>query len=169
MRIVLLSGVIFGIILQRARVNTFDTIGGFAMLRDFTVPKVILTAIAVSAVLLYAEVLMGVAGFHLKPLMLGGVVVGGILFGIGMAVLGYCPGTLIVSTGEGALDALIGTVVGIATGALFAGVYPAIRSVLGPDFGKIQLLPRSPLGAGFVVFLTAAVFILVARKLDSLD
>jgi uncharacterized protein len=168
MKIIIL-GIIFGVILQRSRVNTFDRIGGFAMLKDFTVPKIMLTAIAVSVVLLFVEVKLGMAGLHVKPLVIGGVVGGGILFGIGMAVLGYCPGTLIVSTGEGALDALIGIIVGVGTGALFAAMFPHIRDFLGPNLGKIQLLPDSTIWGGLTVVIFSILLILLARKLDSLE
>ena len=166
---IILLGIVFGVILQRSRVNTFDRIGGFAMLKDFTVPKIMLTAIAVSVVLLFAEVKLGMAGLHVKPLVIGGVVGGGILFGIGMAILGYCPGTLIVSTGEGAVDALIGLIAGIATGAFFVAIFPRIRHLLGPNLGKIQLLPDSAVLSGIIVVLFAALLIMLARKLDTLD
>ena len=48
--------------------------------------------------------------------MLGGIAIGGIVFGTGMAILGYCPGTLPVSLGEGSVDALISII-----GARMAG------------------------------------------------
>ncbi len=166
---IIILGILFGIILQRSRVNTFDKIGGFAMLKDFTVPKIMLIAIAVSAILLFIEIKLGIAAFHIKPLIVGGVIGGGILFGIGMAILGYCPGTLIVSTGEGALDALIGLVIGIITGAIFVWVYPALRPILGPNLGKQQLLPASLFGGAVVVVIFAVLLVFLAGKLDALD
>ncbi len=166
---IIILGIVFGVILQRSRVNTFDRIGGFAMLKDFTVPKVMLTAIAVSIVLLFIEVKLGVAGFHIKPLAIGGIIGGGVLFGMGMAILGYCPGTLIVSTGEGALDAFIGLIIGIVTGTFFVVIFPHIRPFLGPNLGKIQLLSSSiPWGTVTVVVISFLLFWL-ARKLDTLD
>src|SRR4030042_6594387 len=109
-------GILFGWILQRSRVNTCNKIGGFAMLKDFTVLKLLLTAIGVGSVLLFIEIQLGLASLHVKPFNLTGVLLGGIVFGMGMAILGYCPGTLIVSIGEGAVDALVGTLGGLAGG-----------------------------------------------------
>ncbi|NOY23150.1 MAG: YeeE/YedE family protein [Acidobacteria bacterium] len=166
---VIILGIVFGVILQRSRVNTFDRIGGFAMLKDFTVPKVMLTAIAVSIILLFIEVKLGMAGFHVKALAIGGIVGGGVLFGMGMAILGYCPGTLIVSTGEGALDALIGLIIGIVTGAFFVVVFPHILPFLGPNLGKIQLLPVSTPWKTVTVVVVAISLFWLARKLDTLD
>lgn len=166
---IILLGIAFGIILQRSRVNTFDRIGGFAMLRDFTVPKVMLTAIAVSSVLLFAETTAGLSQLHLKPLVIGGVVAGGVLFGVGMAILGYCPGTLIVSAGEGALDAVIALLVGVATGALYVVLFPTLKPLLGPNLGTIHLLPSGAVWGAVIVVVFAACLILLALALDGQD
>ncbi len=166
---IIIAGVLFGVILQRSRVNTFDRIGGFAMMQDWTVPKVMLTAIAVSMVLLFVETQLGWAAFHVKPFLAGGVIGGGIVFGIGMAILGYCPGTLIVSVGEGALDALVGTIAGLIAGVVFVVLFPSIRVPLGPNLGKVQLLPHALLWGGLTVLAVAALLIWAAVKLDSFE
>jgi hypothetical protein len=58
-------------------------------------------------------------------------VVGGLIFGIGFAVLGYCPGTISTAIGQGNLDALSGGLIGIILGAgLFAQLYPKIQKFL---------------------------------------
>lgn len=163
---VLLAGAAFGIILQRSRVNTFDSIGGFAMLKDFTVPKVMLTAIAVSSVLLFLEAQIGWASYHIKPFVTVGIVSGGILFGMGMALLGYCPGTLFISASEGSLDAVLGVVVGIVTGALYLVLFPAISPRLGPNLGKLQIHFDSAVVSGLVVVVFAAVLLAIAVALD---
>ena len=72
--------VILGIIrmiLQRSRVNTYNKIGGFAMLKDFTVAKILLTAIGVGSILLFLEIQMGLASLSVKPFDIGGVIFGG--------------------------------------------------------------------------------------------
>ena len=154
--LIAILGFAFGVILQRSRLNTFDVIGGFAMLEDWTVPKALLVAVGVGAVLLAVEVTLGWATWHVKPLLLGGVAVGGLVFGAGMAILGYCPGTLAVSLGEGALDAGVGVVGGILAGWLFTLAYPSLKGLLGPNFGKPALVQLSGSAAG--VLLIALVF-----------
>ena len=67
-------------------------------------------------VLVTGVVELGLASFHVKPLLMGGAVWGGLVFGFGMAVLGYCPGTMAISAGQGSLDALVGLV---GSGMLF--------------------------------------------------
>lgn len=149
--LILIFGFLFGAILQMARLNKYDTISGMARLEDFTVAKAILTAIGIGAVLLSIETGLGVASFHVKPLILTGIILGGFIFGVGMAILGYCPGTMAVSLGEGSLDALVGIIGGIVSGIVYTLVEPSIRPVLGPDLGKVSL--QSALGFGAVFYI----------------
>ncbi|NIA29237.1 MAG: YeeE/YedE family protein [Actinobacteria bacterium] len=163
---VIILGFLFGIILQRSRVNTFDKIGGFAMLKDFTVPKILLASIATSAILLLIEMQFGAANLHVKPFILGGIIVGGILFGIGMAILGYCPGTLIVSIGEGRLDAVIGTIFGLIAGWIYILIFPGIKSLLGPNLGKINLYSGNAVVTFLIVIVYSALLLYLAFFLD---
>ena len=155
-------GFLFGAILQYAKLNRFDTISGLAMLKNFAVIKAILVAIGVGAILISIEIGLGFASYHTKPLILGGIMMGGLIFGTGMAILGYCPGTLPISLGEGSLDALIGILGGLVAGFLYTILLPSIHGILGPDFGNITL--RSSLAGNttlffILVFLIAAIFI----------
>ena len=106
----IILGFLFGAILQYAKLNRYNVISGMATLENFAVAKAIAVAIGVGAVIIAIEVGLGFATYHIKPLLLGGIAIGGIIFGVGMAILGYCPGTLPVSLGEGSVDALIGII-----------------------------------------------------------
>lgn len=149
--LILISGFFFGAILQLARLNKYDTISGMARLEDYTVAKAILTAIGIGAVLISIETGLGVASFHVKPLILIGLSVGGLIFGAGMAILGYCPGTMAVSLGEGSLDALIGIAGGIAGGIVYTLTEPSLAPYLGPDLGNVTL--QSTLGYGAIFYI----------------
>ena len=88
----LLTGIVFGVLLQKGRVAKFDVIVGQLLLRDHTVVKIMATAVIVGSIGVHALVAGGLATLHVKPALLGGLVLGGVLFGLGMAILGYCPG-----------------------------------------------------------------------------
>ena len=103
---ILVLGFLFGSILQYAKLNRYNVISGMATLENLAVAKAIAVAIGVGIIIIAVEIGLGYASYHLKPLILGGIVLGGLLFGVGMAILGYCPGTLSVSLGEGSIDAL---------------------------------------------------------------
>ncbi len=135
----LILGFIFGAILQYARLNKFNTISGMAILKDYTVAKAIAVAIGVGMILINTEIALGWATYHIKPFMLVGVMSGGLIFGAGMAILGYCPGTMAISLGEGSIDALLGIIGGLTGGLVYTLVLPNIASLRGPDLGKISL------------------------------
>ncbi len=136
---ILLFGFLFGGILQFARLNKFNTISGMATLDDLTVAKAIAAAIGVGAIIISVEIGLGLASYHVKPFILGGIVLGGLIFGAGMAILGYCPGTLAVSLGEGSVDALTGIIGGLLGGLVYTLSFPFLQGILGPDLGKISL------------------------------
>ena len=137
--VTLLLGFLFGAILQYSKLNRYNVISGMATLENFAVAKAIAVAIGVGAVIIAIEIGLGFATYHIKPLLLGGIAIGGIVFGTGMAILGYCPGTLAVSLGEGSVDAFIGITGGLAGGFIYTVVSPSVQSILGPDLGSISL------------------------------
>ncbi|MFK8058217.1 MAG: YeeE/YedE thiosulfate transporter family protein [Saprospiraceae bacterium] len=136
---ILILGMVFGAILQYARLNTFNTISGLATLDNFSVIKAISLAIGVGIMLLNIEIAFGFASFHVKPFFVGGLVAGGLIFGSGMAILGYCPGTLAISLGEGSIDAFVGIGGALLGGLAYTLALPVIEPFLGPDLGKVSL------------------------------
>ena len=154
--LILIFGFLFGALLQSAKLNKYNTISGMARLEDFTVAKAIAVAVGVGAILLSVEIGLGYASWHTKPILLAGIAVGGLIFGAGMAILGYCPGTLPISLGEGSVDALIGIIGGIVGGIVYTLIQPAIQGMLGPDLGKHTL--QSALGGGSLYYLLTFVF-----------
>jgi hypothetical protein len=167
--LILFLGFLFGAALQYSNLNRYNVISGMATLENYAVAKAIAVAIGVGAVLIAVEVAFGLASYHVKPFMLGGIAIGGIIFGSGMAILGYCPGTLPVSLGEGSLDALIGIAGGIVGGFVYTIAVPSIQRILGPDLGSISLYTL--MGQHhFIFFLVdislGAAFVWVAFWLD---
>ena len=154
--LILLFGFLFGALLQSAKLNKYNTISGMARLEDYTVAKAIAVAVGVGAILLSIEIGLGFASWHVKPLLLAGIGIGGLIFGAGMAILGYCPGTLPVSLGEGSMDALVGIVGGIVGGIVYPLIQPSIQGMLGPDLGKIAL--NSAVGGGALYYILVVVF-----------
>ena len=168
---ILILGFLFGAILQYANLNKFNVISGLALRENFAVPKAIALSIGIGVILLSIEISLGMASYHIKPFILGGLILGGLLFGAGMAVLGYCPGTLAVSLGEGSVDALVGIVGGLFGGAFYTIALPFIKPVLGPDFGAISL--NSLLGTNIIFFaatiITGLFFSFAAFYLHKID
>jgi uncharacterized membrane protein YedE/YeeE len=168
----LFYGFIFGVLLQSARLNRFDTISGMATLENFKVAKAIALAIGVGVILLNIVIGLGLASYHIKPFLVGGIVLGGLIFGSGMAILGYCPGTVMVSAGEGSLDAMVGILGGLAGGLAYTLALPSVSTFLGPNIGTWSLytaLGNSPLLFYPVMLLCGVVFIVAAFVIHRLD
>jgi uncharacterized membrane protein YedE/YeeE len=139
--LVFLIGVIFGGIVQYTRVDKFEKIAGFAMLKDTIVPKMLFLAVGLSSIAIYYMVDAGVAHLHIKPLILPGLIIGGILFGIAMAILGKCPGTGPVSIAEGRIDVLVGAIGGLFGGLFFTLFYDDLFKPLQGESLGISILP----------------------------
>jgi len=134
-------GIGFGFLLQRGGVTRFDVVIGQLLLRDFTVLKIMLSAVATGMVGVHALRAAGLATLSPKPGSVGATAIGGLIFGAGFALLGYCPGTLLGAIGQGSVDALFGAAGMLIGTALYAVAYPVLsRSVLKiGDFGRLTL------------------------------
>ncbi len=138
----LLLGICFGFLLQKGGVTTYDVIIGQLLLNDFTVVKIMLSAVLAGMIGVHLLRSMGLAQLHPKPGSFGSTVIGGLIFGVGFGILGYCPGTAAGAIGQGSLDALFGGVAGILIGAgLFAAIYPRIQAPIlsKGNFGEMTL------------------------------
>jgi uncharacterized membrane protein YedE/YeeE len=170
--ITLILGFLFGSLLLSARLNRFDTISGMATLENFKVAKAISLAIGAGVILINIEIGLGLGAYHIKPLLLMGIMLGGLIFGTGMAILGYCPGTVMVSAGEGSLDALIGVLGGLSGGLIYTLTLPTFSSSLGPNIGTFSLftaLGNSPMIFYPLMLLCGLGFIFAAFTIHRLD
>ena len=137
----LITGILFGFLLQKARVIRYDKQLGALRLIDMTIVKFMFSAVLVSMVGVYLLYDLGLVELSIKTTILGANIVGGLLFGIGWGMLGYCPGTSLGAVGEGRFDALWG-ILGMIVGAgIFAEFYPALQNTVYTwgDLGKITL------------------------------
>jgi hypothetical protein len=134
-------GLVFGFLLHRGGVTDFNVIVNFFRLKDLTVLKVMLTAIVVGGsgvALLHGQDL---AQFHIKPATMLAVGLGAALFGFGMVVYGYCPGTGLAAIAAGHIDALVGFLGMLVGGALYALSFDWVATNILPvgDLGKARL------------------------------
>ncbi|KAF0180219.1 MAG: hypothetical protein FD164_1889 [Nitrospirae bacterium] len=137
----LITGVLFGFLLQRGGVLRYERQIGALRLMDMTILKFMLSSIIVAMVGIYFLKDMGLVKLNLKPTILGAQIIGGLIFGLGWGVLGYCPGTQMGALGEGRWDALWGIMGMLLGAAIFAEVFPLMKaSVLTWGvYGKITL------------------------------
>jgi uncharacterized protein len=137
----LLTGIVFGFLLQKGRVLRYEKQLGALRLVDMAIIKFMMSAILVGMVGIYVLNDFGMEVLRLKPTILGANIVGGLLFGIGWALFGLCPGTAIGALGEGRWHAAFG-IVGMLVGAsIYATMHPwMLETVLTwGNYGKITV------------------------------
>ena len=124
----LLFGIVFGFLLQKGGVTRYDVIVGQLLLEDFTVVKIMLSAVLTGMIGVHVMKRLGWVRLNPKPGSWSQNVIGGLVFGAGFALLGYCPGTIAGAIGNGFLDALAGGLTGILLGSgIFAALYPRLK------------------------------------------
>lgn len=168
-----LTGLVFGFLLQRGGVTRYDVIVSQFLLRDHTVLKTMLTAIVVGSLGIYGMMHLGMLDhLHVKSATLLTNALGGAIFGVGMVVLGYCPGTGLAAIGQGSRDAIAGVIGMLFGAAIYAKAYPFVKERLEPVgaiAGKAaeQTLPAlTGLSPWVFVFGLGAVAFLLFRWLD---
>ncbi len=147
------TGLIFGFLLQKGRVIRYDMQISALRLQDMTIVKFMFSTILVAMIGVYLLKDLGLVKLSLKSTVLGGNIIGGLIFGIGWGILGYCPGTQLGALGEGRWDAIWG-ILGMHLGAgIFAEVYPFLkRTVLTwGDYGKITIPQALGINHWFVI------------------
>ena len=126
----LVIGMAFGAIIPLGGASTYPKLLGSLLLKDMDIIKLILMAIAVGTVGIYALDLVDMANMSIKPTYVVGIAIAGLIFGVGFAVAGYCPGTCIVASAEGKTDAIVTVLGGLAGALLYSIAYPAFRGLI---------------------------------------
>jgi uncharacterized membrane protein YedE/YeeE len=157
----LLFGVVFGFLLQKAGVAKYEVLMGQFFLTDFTVIKVVLTAIIVGMLGVFSLRVLGLVELQVKPTRYAANIAGGLLFGVGLGLLGYCPGTGVVALGQGSYDAIAG-ILGLMVGSYF---YAETSGYLSSTIQKIgnrgDIMLPDLLGMRVAVFLAVFVPLLI--------
>jgi hypothetical protein len=156
-----------GVLIQRVGASSPRMIVANLRLENLSIIKFMATTIAVGTVVAYLLSLWIPMHFDIKPTYVVGVVVGGLVFGAGFAIGGYCPGTCVVGMGEGRRDAFAALLGGVTGALVFTLVYTLIQNTLIKpfDFGKITLagvlhLPTLVVAIGLAAILLTAVTLL---------
>jgi uncharacterized membrane protein YedE/YeeE len=157
------TGVAFGFLLQQGRVLRFEKQVGALLFRDMTIFKFMLSAIIVGMVGINVLASMGVVPLSIKSTAVGANLIGGLIFGVGWAIVGYCPGTSLGAVGEGrwhAIFAIVGMLIGAA---IYAEVYPSLKeSVLTwGQHGKLTLPEYLGISRWLVIAGLSAAFVLL--------
>lgn len=164
----LITGVLFGFLLQKGRVIRYDKQLGALRLQDMTIVKFMVASVLVGMIGVYLLHDLGLAKLSVKSTILGGNIIGGLIFGLGWGLIGYCPGTSMGALGEGRWDAIWGIAGMLAGAALYAETYPLMKNTVltWGDLGKITIPQVLGINHWPVIIVFIAVAILLLRWLE---
>jgi uncharacterized membrane protein YedE/YeeE len=151
----------FGFALERAGFGSSRRLTAVFYFFDMAVVKVMFTAIVTAMAGLYllsAAGLLDLSALYVEPTNYAGAIIGGLVFGAGFVIGGYCPGTAIAACATGKLDAVafaIGMLGGVYLFAeLFSGVDAWARE---GAVGEVTLPALTGISMGWFVLLFVAI------------
>ncbi len=149
-------GIGFGFFLERAGFGSARKLAAQFYFKDLAVFKVMFTAIVTAMLgVYYLSVLgfMDLSLIYLTPTFLAPQLVGGLIFGVGFVVGGYCPGTACVAAATGRLDALV-FALGVFAGIFaFGEIYPIVSTFNdSTSLGQLTIPTAAHLPYGLIVF-----------------
>lgn len=162
----LAMGLVFGFALEKSRVFEPGIILGQMQLRNFTMLKVFLSAVATGLVVLAALNGFGFVSLSPKATLYAADVVGGLLLGVGISLAGGCPGTVLVQIGAGYRDAWSTLLGGIAGAMTFGYLEPVLHPWISGGPGKLTLNQFVGLPFWPVALAAAALLVVVLVLLE---
>lgn len=167
----IIFGIMFGFILQRVGALEYKNILKTLRLIDLRIAKFMFLTVGVSALGIFSLRALGMLNLQLIDFNLFGTLVGGLIFGVGFALTGYCPGTSIGAWAEGKKDAgyvILGGLFGVLGFTLVQG---SISSTLERfNYGRLMLGDLISLNHLILALIYAAAIVLivyVTQKLES--
>jgi len=157
----LLFGIAFGFLLHKAGVSDYNVLIGALRLTDLTVIRVIISAILVGSIAIYVLGTFGMVRPHTKPTHYASNIIGGLVFGVGFGLWGYCPGTGAAALGQGSWDAAWG-ILGMVIGSyVYALTTPKLKQLerIG-DRGKLIVPELIHINPGVFIIITSIIFVL---------
>jgi len=166
----LILGVGFGFSLNKAGLTRYHKIVNVFRLTDLAVLKFMMSGLVVSMIGLYGLRALGLVTFPTVPATyIVGNLVGGLIFGVGMAGAGFCPGTCAAGAGEGRLDYIVPGLLGFLTGAAIYGliypqVFPAINAIA--NYGNVVAAQLFNVNDWLLVVLFAVLSVVLFYLID---
>jgi thiosulfate/3-mercaptopyruvate sulfurtransferase len=154
----LLIGIAFGVVLERAGFGSSRRLSGIFYFRDMTVLKVMFTGVIVAMLgVTYAKAFGWVTmeNVYFLHTIYAAQIVGGLVFGVGFVMSGWCPGTGAVGLASGKIDAFVFLLGAMGGSILYNEVYPILAPIIQGDRGIIFAYDSLGISeASFAFFLT---------------
>jgi len=171
--IALLLGVGFGFCLERAGFGSARKLTAVFYLHDMAVVKVMFTAIVTAMVGLFTLSALGLLDFaelYVEPTNLAAQAIGGLVFGAGFMIGGYCPGTSIAAIATGRKDGIMFALGMLAGVMAYAELTPGVETWIADTAqGEMTLPSLTGVGMGWFVLALVAFLALAAWGMSYLE
>jgi len=164
-------GILFGFILQKAGALEYKNILKTLRLIDLRIAKFMFLSVGVSTIGVFSLRAMGFISLEIINFNILGTLAGGLIFGIGFAISGYCPGTCIGAWAEGKKDAafvILGGIFGVLGFTLVQGSIAPLLA--GFNSGEVMLgdyLSLNTLGLAAIYALAIGVIVSAADQIET--
>jgi len=160
-------GISFGYILYRVGALDYRNILNALILKDLSIPKFMLLSVSITSVGIFSLRQIGLVTLDVITANPLGNILGGLIFGIGFALAGYCPGTSIGAMGEGKKDArytVLGGLAGVFTYTVVQ--YYTGFSIAAFDIGKLSLADLIHLNPFSVAVIYSLALVMIVYLID---
>jgi uncharacterized protein len=171
--IALLLGVGFGFALERAGFGSARKLTAVFYLWDMAVVKVMFTAIVTTMTglfLLSAGGWMDLSELYIEPTSYPAQILGGLIFGAGFIVGGYCPGTSLSAAATGRKDGIL-FILGMLAGVMaYAEFTPGLEAwIKAGSQGELTLPTLTGIGMGWWVLVFVAFLVFAGWGMGQLE
>jgi hypothetical protein len=171
--IAVLLGFGFGFCLERAGFGSARKLTAVFYLFDMSVVKVMFTAIVTAMVglfLLSAAGMLAISDLYIEPTSYAAQILGGLVFGAGFIIGGYCPGTSVAAIATGKKDGMLFALGMLAGVMAYAELTPGFEAwIKATSSGEVTLPALTGIGMGWWVVVFVAFLVLAARGMDWLQ
>jgi hypothetical protein len=171
--IAVLLGFGFGFCLERAGFGSARKLTAVFYFFDMSVVKVMFTAIVTAMVglfLLSAAGMLAISDLYIEPTSYAAQILGGLVFGAGFIIGGYCPGTSVAAMATGKKDGMVFALGMLAGVMAYAELTPGFEAwIKATSSGEVTLPALTGIGMGWWVVAFVAFLLLAARGMDWLQ
>ncbi len=142
----LVIGFLFGFVLERAGFGSSRTLAGIFYFRDMTVLKVMFTGVITTMIGLSYFLAFGILNpdsVYFMSTKYGAQIIGGLIFGIGFVMGGWCPGTAAVGVASGKIDALLFLGGAVFGSVIFNELFPIVKGIFTWGDSGVQFIWES--------------------------
>lgn len=168
-----LLGLGFGFCLERAGFGSARKLTAVFYAYDMAVVKVMFSAIVTAMVglaVLSAAGLMDLSALYIEPTHYAAALIGGLVFGAGFIIGGYCPGTSIAAMATGRIDAALFALGMLAGVGAYAEFTPGIDAwIQAGSRGELTLPQLTGIGMGWWALAFVGVLLAAGRGMAWLE